>query len=218
MKPMKHTIKSKSATFSIICTAYAAAGFLWTAVIGLAEGSNLWLLGAIFWGLVGLIIGAMSGAIVILIKVPMRYAWCFLGVLVLLAFSFHIHTKYYYISDYGKLVEASIVECETSSFLYTPPWREGEERKEINGTDLTLRVTRERKLGRYQDGRIKLYEWRSADYQKTYFMEEAKCETMTPGKVIFMRTRDHDLDYEYVHRIHWNENTISRDGCFIVDR
>ena len=63
-----------------------------------------------------------------------------------------------------------------------------------------------------------MYEWRLADYQKTYFMEEAKCETMTPGKVIFMRTRDHDLDYEYVHRIHWNENTISRDGRFIIDR
>ena len=215
---MKHTIKSKSATFSIICTAYAAAGFLWTAVMALVEGSNLWPLSAILGGLVGLIIGAISGAIVILIKVPVKYAWCFLGVLVLLAFSFHIHTKYYYISDYGKLVEASIVECETSSFLYTPPWREGEERKEINGTDLTLRVTRERKLGRYQDGRIKLYEWRSADYQKTYFMEEAKCETMTPATVIFIRTQDYGLDYEYAHRIDWNENTISRDGCFIVDR
>ena len=214
---MKHTIKSKSATFSIICTAYAAAGFLWAAVMGLVEGSNLWPLGAIFGGLVGLIIGAISGAIVILIKVPMKYAWCFLGVLVLLAFSFHIYIKYYYISDYGKLVEASIVECETSSILYTPPWREGEERKEVNGTDLTLRVTRERKLGKYQDWRIKLYEWRSADYQKTYFMREAKCETMTPGKVIFIRTQDRGLDYEYAHRIDWNENTISRDGCFIID-
>ena len=186
--------------------------------MALVEGSNLWPLSAILGGLVGLIIGAISGAIVILIKVPVKYAWCFLGGLVLLAFSFHIYTKYYYISDYGKLVEASIVECETSSFLYTPPWREGEERKEINGTDLTLRVTRERKLGRYQDGRIKLYEWRSADYQKTYFMEEAKCETMTPATVIFIRTQDYGLDYEYAHRIDWNENTISRDGCFIVDR
>ena len=141
----------------------------------------------------------------------------FFCVLVLLAFSIRIYIKYHYISDYGKLVEASIVECETSSFLFTPPWRNGEERKEINGTDLTLRVTRERKLGRYQDGRIKLYEWRSADYQKTYFMEEAKCETMTPATVIFIRTQDHDLDYEYAYRIHWNENTISRDGCFIID-
>ena len=218
MNTMKHTIKSKSATFSIICTAYAAAGFLWTAVIGLAEGSNLWPLGAIWGGLAGLIIGAIFGVILKLIKVPMKYAWCFLGVLVFLAFFMRIYIKYYHISDYGKLVEASIVECETSSFLFTPPWRNGEERKEINGTDLTLNVTRERKLGKYEDGRIKVYEWRLADYQKTYFMEEAKCETMTPGKVIFMRTRDHDLDYEYVHRIHWNENTISRDGRFIIDR
>jgi hypothetical protein len=215
---MKHTIKSKSATFSIICTAYAAAGFLFGGGMALVEGANLWPLTAILGGLVGLIIGAISGAIVILIKVPMKYAWCFLGVLVLLVFSFRIYIKYYYISDYGKLVEASIVECENSSFLYTPPWREGEERKETNGTNLTLRVTRERKLGRYQDGRIKLYEWRLADYQKTYFMEEAKCETMTPGKVIFMRTRDYGLDYEYVHRIDWNMNTISRDGRFIIDR
>jgi hypothetical protein len=41
---------------------------------------------------------------------------------------------------------------------------------------------------------------------------------MTPGKVIFMRTRDYGLDYDYVYRIHWNMNTISRDGPFIVDR
>ena len=48
-------------------------------------------------------------------------------------------------------------------------------------------------------------------------MEEAKCETMTPATVIFIRTQDYGLDYEYAHRIDWNENTISQDGCFIVD-
>ena len=209
---------NKRFNFTVWCFSSCVAGLLFTGGIGLAEGSNLCPLGAIWGGLVGLIIGVIFGIILKLTKVPMKYAWCFLGVLVLLAFSMRTYIKYYHISDYGKLVEASIVECETSSFLYTPPWREGEERKEINGTDLTLRVTRERKLGRYQDGRIKLYEWRSADYQKTYFMEDAKCETMTPATVIFIRTQDYGLDYEYVHRIHWNENTISRDGRFIIDR
>ena len=209
---------NKRFNFTVWCFSSCVAGLLFTGGIGLAEGSNLCPLGAIWGGLVGLIIGVIFGIILKLTKVPMKYAWCFLGVLVLLAFSMRTYIKYYHISDYGKLVEASIVECETSSFLFTPPWRNGEERKEINGIDLTLNVTRERKLGKYEDGRIKLYEWRLADYQKTYFMKEAKCETMTPGKVIFMRTRDHDLDYEYVHRIHWNENTISRDGRFIIDR
>ena len=209
---------NKKFNFSVWCFSSCVAGLLFAGGIGLAEGSNIWPLGAFWGGLLGLIIGAIFGVILKLIKVPMKYAWCFLGVLVFLAFFMRIYIKYYHISDYGKLVEASIVECETSSFLFTPPWRNGEERKEINGTDLTLNVTRERKLGKYEDGRIKVYEWRLADYQKTYFMKEAKCETMTPGKVIFMRTRDHDLDYEYVHRIHWNENTISRDGRFIIDR
>ena len=209
---------TKKFNFTVWSFASCVAGLLLAGGMGLAEGSNLWPLGAIWGGLAGLIIGAIFGVILKLIKVPMKYAWCFLGVLVLLAFSIRIYIKYYHISDYGKLVEASIVECETSSFLFTPPYRNGKERREINGTDLTLNVTRERKLGKYEDGRIKLYEWRLADYQKTYFMEEAKCETMTPGKVIFMRTRDYGLDYEYVHRIHWNMNTISRDGRFIVDR
>jgi len=208
----------KKFNFSVWSVACLVAGLLFAGGMGLAEGSNLWPLGAIWGGLVGLIIGVIFGVILKLIKVPMKYAWCFFGVLVLLAFSIRIYIKYHYISDYGKLVEASIVECETSSFLFTPPWRNGEERKEINGTDLTLSVTREQKLGKYEDGRIKLYEWRLADYQKTYFMAEAKCETMTPGKVIFMRTQDSDLDYEYAHRINWNENTISRDGRFIIDR
>ena len=208
----------KKFNFPLWSVACCAAGFLFAAVIGLAEGSNIWPLGAVFGGLVGLIIGVIFGVILKLIKVPMKYAWCFLGVLVLLAFSIRIYIKYYRISDYGKIVEASIVECETSSFLFTPPWRNGEERRELNGIDLTLNVTSERKLGTYEDGRIKVYEWRLADYQKTYFMQEAKCETMTPGKVIFMRTRDDGLDYEYVHRIDWNENTISRDGRFIIDR
>ena len=207
----------KKFNFPVWSFACCEAGFLFVAVIGLAEGSNLWPLGAIFGGLAGLIIGVIFGVILKLIKVPMKYAWCFLGVLVLLAFSIRIYIKYYHTSDYGKIVEASIVKCETSSFLFTPPWRNGEERREINGTDLTLNVTRERKLGKYEDGRVKLYEWKLVDYQKTYFMEEANYETMTPGKVIFTRTRDHDLDYEYVHRIHWNENTISRDGRFIID-
>jgi hypothetical protein len=208
----------KKFNFTVWSFSSCVAGLLLAGGMGLAEGSNLWPLGAIWGGLAGLIIGVIFGVILKLIKAPMKYAWCFLGVLVFLAFFMRIYIKYYHISDYGKLVEASIVECKTSSFLFTPPWRNGEERKEINGTDLTLNVTRERKLGKYEDGRIKVYEWRLADYQKTYFMEEAKCETMTPGKVIFMRTRDHDLDYEYVHRIHWNENTISRDGRFIIDR
>ena len=208
----------KKFNFPLWSVACCAAGFLFAAVIGLAEGSNIWPLGAVFGGLVGLIIGVIFGVILKLIKVPMKYAWCFLGVLVLLAFSIRVYIKYYHIADYGNIVEASIVECETSSFLFTPPWRNGEERREINGIDLTLNVTRERKLGKYEDGRIKVYEWRLANYKKTYLMEEAKCETMTPGKVIFMRTRDYGLDYGYVHRIHWNMNTISRDERFIVDR
>ena len=209
---------TKKFNFTVWSFASCVAGLLLAGGMGLAEGSNLWPLGAIWGGLAGLIIGVIFGVILKLIKVPMKYAWCFLGVLVFLAFFMRIYIKYYYISDYGKLVEASIVECETSSFLFTPPYRNGKERREINGTDLTLNVTRERKLGKYEDGRIKVYEWRLADYKKTYFMEEAKCETMTPGKVIFMRTRDYGLDYEYVHRIHWNMNTISQDGRFIVDR
>jgi len=209
---------NKRFNFTVWCFSSCVAGLLFTGGIGLAEGSNLCPLGAIWGGLVGLIIGVIFGIILKLTKVPMKYAWCFLGVLVLLAFSMRTYIKYYHISDYGKLVEASIVECETSSFLFTPPWRNGEERRELNGIDLTLNVTSERKLGTYEDGRIKVYEWRLADYQKTYFMQEAKCETMTPGKVIFMRTRDDGLDYEYVHRIDWNENTISRDGRFIIDR
>ena len=216
--PLPLPTAPKKINFSVWSVACLVAGLLFAGGMGLAEGSNLWPLGAIWGGLVGLIIGVIFGVILKLIKVPMKYAWCFFWVLVLLAFSIRIYIKYHYISDYGKLVEASIVECETSSFLFTPPWRNGEERKEINGTDLTLNVTRERKLGKYEDGRIKLYEWRLADYQKTYFMAEAKCETMTPGKVIFMRTQDYDLDYEYAHRINWNENTISRDGRFIIDR
>lgn len=210
---------NKKFNFTVWSFASCVAGLVLAGGMGLAEGSNLWPLGAIWGGLVGLIIGALVGVILKLIKVPMKYAWCLFGVLVLLTVCIRIYIKYYYISDYGKLVEASIVECETSSLLFTPPWRNGEERPEkINGTDLTLNVTRERKIGKYEDGRIKVYEWRVADYKKTYFMEEAKSETMTPGKVIFMRTRDYGLDYEYVHRIHWNMNTISRDGRFIIDR
>jgi hypothetical protein len=49
-------------------------GYLFAAVMGLAEGSNLWLPGAILGGLAGLIIGAISGVILKLIKVPMKYA------------------------------------------------------------------------------------------------------------------------------------------------
>jgi len=209
---------NKKFNFSVWSFACLVVGSVITVGMSLAEGSNLWPLGAIWGGLAGLIIGAIFGVILKLIEVPMKYAWWFLGVLVFLAFFMRIYIKYYYISDYGKLVEASIVECETSLFLFTPPYRNGKERREINGTDLTLNVTRERKLGKYEDGRIKVYEWRLADYKKTYFMEEAKCETMTLGKVIFMRAQDYGLDYEYVYPIHWNMNTISRDGRFIVDR
>jgi len=209
---------NKKFNFSVWSFACLVVGSVITVGMSLAEGSNLWPLGAIWGGLAGLIIGAIFGVILKLIKVPMKYAWWFLGVLVFLAFFMRIYIKYYYISDYGKLVEASIVECETSLFLFTPPYRNGKERREINGTDLTLNVTRERKLGKYEDGRIKVYEWRLADYKKTYFMEEAKCETMTLGKVIFMRAQDYGLDYEYAYPIHWNMNTISRDGRFIVDR
>ena len=193
------------------------AGFLFGGGMALAEGANLWPLTAILGGLVGLIIGTIFGIILKLLKVPMKYAWCCFGVLVFLAFFTRIYIKYYYTSDFGKLVEASIVECETSSFLFTPPYRNRKERREINGIDLTLNVTRERKLGKFEDWRIKVYEWRLADYHKTYFMEETKCETMTPGKLIFMRIQDYGLDYEYVHRSHWNMTTISRDGRFIVD-
>jgi len=209
---------NKKFNFSVWSFACLVVGSVITVGMSLAEGSNLWPLGAIWGGLAGLIIGAIFGVILKLIKVPMKYAWWFLGVLVFLAFFMRIYIKYYYISDYGKLVEASIVECETSLFLFTPPYRNGKERREINGTDLTLNVSRERKLGKYEDGRIKVYEWRLADYKKTYFMEEAKCETMTLGKVIFMRAQDYGLDYEYAYPIHWNMNTISRDGRFIVDR
>ncbi len=209
---------NKKFNFSVWSFACLVVGSVITVGMSLAEGSNLWPLGAIWGGLAGLIIGAIFGVILKLIKVPMKYAWWFLGVLVFLAFFMRIYIKYYYISDYGKLVEASIVECETSLFLFTPPYRNGKERREINGTDLTLNVTRDRKLGKYEDGRIKVYEWRLADYKKTYFMEEAKCETMTLGKVIFMRAQDYGLDYEYAYPIHWNMNTISRDGRFIVDR
>ena len=209
---------NKKFNFSVWSFACLVVGSVITVGMSLAEGSNLWPLGAIWGGLAGLIIGAIFGVILKLIEVPMKYAWWFLGVLVFLAFFMRIYIKYYYTSDYGKLVEASIVECETSLFLFTPPYRNGKERREINGTDLTLNVTRERKLGKYEDGRIKVYEWRLADYKKTYFMEEAKCETMTLGKVIFMRAQDYGLDYEYAYPIHWNMNTISRDGRFIVDR
>ncbi len=209
---------NKKFNFSVWSFACLVVGSVITVGMSLAEGSNLWPLGAIWGGLAGLIIGAIFGVILKLIEVPMKYAWWFFGVLVFLAFFMRIYIKYYYISDYGKLVEASIVECETSLFLFTPPYRNGKERREINGTDLTLNVTRERKLGKYEDGRIKVYEWRLADYKKTYFMEEAKCETMTLGKVIFMRAQDYGLDYEYAYPIHWNMNTISRDGRFIVDR
>ena len=112
---------NKKINFTIWSFSSCVAGFLFAGGMGLAEGSNLWPLGAIWGGLVGLIIGAIFGVILKLIKVPMKYAWCFLGVLVFLAFFMRIYIKYYYISDYGKLVEASIVECETSSFLFTPP-------------------------------------------------------------------------------------------------
>jgi hypothetical protein len=208
---------NKKFNFSVWSISSLAAGFLFGGGIALAEGVNLWPLTAILGGVVGLIIGVTFGVALKLIKVPMKYAWCVFGLLVFLAFCIRIYIKYYYTSDYGKLVEANIVECEISSYFFTPPYRNKKERREINGIDLTLNVTRERKLGKFEDLRIKVYEWRLAGYTQTYFMNETSCETMTSGKVVFMRAYDYGLDYEYVHRIHWSLNTISRDGRFIIN-
>jgi ribose/xylose/arabinose/galactoside ABC-type transport system permease subunit len=65
---------NKKFNFSVWSFATLVTGYLFAAVMGLAEGSNLWLPGAILGGLAGLIIGAISGVILKLIKVPMKYA------------------------------------------------------------------------------------------------------------------------------------------------
>ncbi|HAQ58719.1 MAG TPA: hypothetical protein DCR32_06865, partial [Opitutae bacterium] len=75
---------TKKFNFTVWSFASCVAGLLLAGGMGLAEGSNLWPLGAIWGGLVGLIIGAIFGVILKLIKVPMKYAWWFLGVLVFL--------------------------------------------------------------------------------------------------------------------------------------
>jgi hypothetical protein len=208
----------KNFNFSVWSFSSIVAGFLFGGVMALAEGANLWPLTAILGGITGLIIGIIIGVIFKLINMPMKYAWCVFGLLVFLAFCFHIYTKYYYTSDYGKLIEANIIKCETSAYFFTPPYRKMNERREINGIDLTLNVARERKLGKFEDQRIEVYEWNIVDYTKTYFMQETSCETMISGKAIVMRAMDYGLDYEYVHRINWNTNNISQDGRFIIDR
>ena len=193
-------------------------GFLFGGGMALAEGANLWPLTAILGGVVGLIVGAILGVILKLIKLPMKYAWFIFGLVLVLATCVRIYIKHYYKTDFGKIVEATIVECEASPHFYTPPYRNIKDRKEINGVDLTLNVTRERRLGKFQDWRIKVYEWRLANRTRTYFMEDASCESMVPGEVIYMRTKDYGLDYEYVYRIHWGPETISREGRFIIGR
>ena len=208
----------KQFNFSVWLFSSLVAGFLVGGGMALAEGSNLWPFGAILGGIIGLIIGAIFGAILKLIKVPMKYAWCVFGFLLFLVFCIRIYINFFYTSDFGKLVEATVVRCESSPHFFTPPDSNGKERRELNGVDLTLKVSKERKLGKFEDWRIKVYEWKSVDYTNTYFMEETNCGTMNAGKVIFLRTQNYGLDYEYVHRIHWNESTISRDGRFIIDR
>lgn len=194
------------------------AGLLLGGGMALLEGANLWPLTAILGGVAGLTIGAILGVVLKFFKVPMNLAWFLLALVLVSSACVRIYFKHYYQIDFGNIVEATVVKCEPSPHVFVAPYRSLRDRRETNGVDITLHVSRERRLGKFQDRRIAVYEWRLADRTKTYFLEDTSCESMVSGDVIFMRTKDYGLGYDYVHRIDWDPQAISRDGRFILDK
>jgi ABC-type antimicrobial peptide transport system permease subunit len=207
---------NKNFNFSVWIFSSIAAGFFLAGGMALVEGANLWPLTAIMGGIIGLIIGVIFGVIFKLLSLPMKYAWMTLGMFVFLTICGRIYIKYYHTYSHGKLIEAKIVECAPSNYFFTLPYRNINERKKVNGIDLTLKVMRERKLEKFEDRRIKMYSWNKVDYTKTYFKEQISCANMIAGKTIVLRAKDYGLNYDYVHENRWDLETIFREGNFII--
>jgi hypothetical protein len=188
------------------------AGLLVAGGLALIAGANLWPLTALLGAAAGFVLGGVIGVLLRLAEASAAAGSLVLGLSVAAAIAITVYLERFHSADYGRLLSAEVLRCESSGRRYVPPFKSPADRRAVHGVDVSLLVRKERRLQTTGRSRIIAHPWVDSGATGQFFKPQADCDGLRPGTAAYFRSMDLGQGVDYLYDVRWRGDLVSKEG------